>query len=161
MTQDDASEAISKLVAVFGSPSQNTLGTGVFQSDSQVDEAQLDAYAKSVYQHFVGPAWENFGPENWEQTWKLLYRRPLESKPEILEELKSLGDSSSELAGSQLTENHDDPSGAADGLKGVFDAPWIRCVSIYRIGDSEAITGVLMAGILPTENAIALIFLMD
>ncbi|MFM7931057.1 MAG: hypothetical protein ACKO9Q_25390, partial [Pirellula sp.] len=99
--------------------------------------------------------------ENWEQTWKLLYRRPLESKSEILEELKSLGDSSSELAGSQLTENHDDPSGAADGLKGVFDAPWIRCVSIYRIGDSEAITGVLMAGILPTENAIALIFLMD
>jgi hypothetical protein len=161
MSAEDLTTAISNLTEVFGSASENTLGSAVFQSDTQVDLETLDDYARSVYQHFVGKAWEDFGPANWNKTWQMLYRRPEGSKGSILEELKSLGDATTELAASQVTENHDDPTAAAQGLKGVFDAPWIRCVSIYRIGDSEAITGVLIAGLLPTKNAIALIFLMD
>lgn len=161
MSSEDLTKAISKLTEVFGGASQNTLGSAVFESDTKVGLETLDDYANSVYQHFVGKAWEDFGPENWNKTWKMLYRRPQGSNGSILEELKSLGDASTELAASQVTENHDDPTTAAHGLTGVFDSPSLACVSVYRIGDSEAITGVLMAGLLPTEYAVALIFLMD
>ncbi|MFN9347168.1 MAG: hypothetical protein ACK6DQ_11270 [Planctomycetota bacterium] len=161
MSSDDLTRAVAKLTEVFGSASQNTLGSAVFQSDSKVDLETLDNYAKSVYQHFVGKAWEDFGPENWNKTWQMLYRRPEGSTGSILEELKSLGDAATELAASQVTENHDDPTAATQGLTGVFDSPSLTSVSVYRIGDSEAITGVLLAGLMPTENAIALVFLMD
>ncbi|MFN5917977.1 MAG: hypothetical protein ACK48K_14555 [Planctomycetota bacterium] len=160
MSSDDLTRAVAKLTEVFGSASQNTLGSAVFQSDSKVDLETLDNYAKSVYQHFVGKAWD-FGPENWNKTWQMLYRRPEGSTGSILEELKSLGDAATELAASQVTENHDDPTAATQGLTGVFDSPSLTSVSVYRIGDSEAITGVLVAGLMPTENAIALVFLMD
>lgn len=161
MTSEDLTRAVAKLTEVFGSASQNTLGSAVFQSDSKVDLETLDDYAKSVYQHFVGKAWEDFGSENWNKTWQMLYRRPVGSAGNILEELKSLGDAATELAASQVTENHDDPTAAAQGLTGVFDSPSLSSVSVYRIGDSEAITGVLLAGLMPIEKAIAMVFLMD
>ncbi len=161
MSSEDLTRAVAKLTEVFGSASQNTLGSAVFQSDSKVDLETLDDYAKSVYQHFVGKAWEDFGSENWNKTWQMLYRRPVGSAGNILEELKSLGDAATELAASQVTENHDDPTAAAQGLTGVFDSPSLSSLSVYRIGDSEAITGVLLAGLMPIEKAIALVFLMD
>lgn len=161
MSSEDLTRAVAKLTEVFGSASQNTLGSAVFQSDSKVDLETLDDYAKSVYQHFVGKAWEDFGSENWNKTWQMLYRRPVGAAGNILEELKSLGDAATELAASQVTENHDDPTVAAQGLTGVFDSPSLSSVSVYRIGDSEAITGVLLAGLMPIEKAIALVFLMD
>jgi hypothetical protein len=161
MSSDDLSIAVSKLTEAFGGPSEETLGAAVFVSESKVDLSTLDQFAKSVYEHFVGNAWENFGPDNWNKTWQMLYRRGAGASPEILEELKSLGDPSTELAASQLTENHDDPEKASEGLKAVFDSPSAQSVSIYKIGDSEAITGVLLACLLPTEHAVALVFLMD
>jgi hypothetical protein len=161
MSSDDLTTAIGRLTETFGGPSQNTLGSGVFLSETNLDSAKLDDYAKSMYQHFVGKAWEQIGAENWDKTWQILYRRPAESKTGILKELQSLGDAATELAASQLTENHDDPEGAAGAIVGVFDSPSISCVSVYRIGDTEAITGVLLAGLLTTERAIALVFLMD
>jgi hypothetical protein len=161
MCEDDLTKAVQRLEELFGKPSRNTLGASVFVSDSPVACKDLEAFAKSKYQHFVGDAWESIGPENWTATWELQYHRPEGVCGDILKELVDLEDPATSLAASQLTENHDDAQGAALGLQGVFDSPEIQDVSIYRIGDTEAITGVLVAGILRTGNAIALVFLMD
>lgn len=161
MSEDDLTKAAQRLEELFGKPSQNTLGASVFLSDSTVACKDLEAFAKSKYQHFVGDAWESIGPENWTAKWERQYHRPEGMCGDILKELRDLEDPAASLAASQLTENHDDPQGAALGLQGVFDSPDIQDVSIYRIGDTDAITGVLVAGILRTGNAIALVFLMD
>jgi hypothetical protein len=161
MPGDDLTKALQRLEELFGKPSQATLGAAVFLSESTLSVSQLDEFAKSRYQYFAGAAWESFGEENWNKTWKQLYRRPKSSPPDILSELNQIEDSATNLAASQLTENHDDPSGAQESLKGVFDSDFIKEVSIYSIGDSEAITGVLIAGILDTGIGVALVFLMD
>ena len=161
MAEDDLTKAIQRLEVLFGKPSEATLGAAVFQSQSALSVSQLDDFAKAQYQHFAGAAWESFGEENWNKTWKLLYRRPKSSPLDILGELNQIEDSATNLAASQLTENHDEPSGAQEALKGVFDSDFIQEVSIYSIGDSEAITGVLIAGILDTGTGVALVFNMD
>ena len=161
MSCDDLAKAVQRLEELFGKSSQNTLGAAVFQSDAAVSPDGLDEFSKSKYQYFAGDAWESLGQDNWLKTWARLYRRPAGDQGAILSELKELNDPATALAASQLTENHDDPQGAAQALQGVFDSPQVRDVSIYRIGDTEAITGVLLSGILETGFAIALVFLMD
>lgn len=161
MAQDDLTKAVQRLEQLFGKPSESTLGTAVFQSESTLSVEQLDGFSRSSYQHFAGAAWEAFGQENWTKPWRLLYRRSEDTAADILGELGRIEDSSTCLAASQLTENHDDPQGAQEALKGVFDSDFVQAVSIYRIGDSEAITGVLIAGLLTGGIGIALVFLMD
>lgn len=161
MSSDDLTKAIQGLESFFGKPSQKTLGAAVFQSDTAIGIEQLDEFAKSKYKYFAGDAWESLGEENWTKTWELVYRRADGVSGDILVELRDLKDAATALAASQLTENHDDPQGAEGALKGVFDSPQIHCVSIYRIGDSEAITGVLLAGILGSERGVAVVYLMD
>jgi hypothetical protein len=161
MPTDDLAKAVERLEELFGKPSENTLGAAVFLSDTDIESDQLEGFAKSKYQHFTGAAWESIGKENWTKPWELLYLRSTDASGAILNELRDLQDFSTALAASQLTENHNDPTGAALGLQDVFDSPQIHDVSIYRIGDNEVITGVLVAGILCTGKAIALVFLMD
>lgn len=62
------------------------------------------------------------------------------------------------LAGSQLTENHDRLSDAAESLKDVFDSFSIQELRIYRIGDSEAVKGILVAALAQSNQAIAFVF---
>jgi hypothetical protein len=56
MSEDDLTKAVQRLEELFGKPSQNTLGASVFVSDSTVACKDLEAFAKSKYQHFVGDA---------------------------------------------------------------------------------------------------------
>jgi hypothetical protein len=161
MSGDDLAGAVKRLEEVFGGPSQNTLGAAVFQSDAVLTVDQMDEFAKSRYQHFAGPAWQSFGEENWTKTWGLVHRRDRGAVPGVLAELKELKDPATALAASQVTENHEDPAAAEKALEGVFDSSSIQDVSIYSIGDSEAITGVLIAGLLDSGHGIALVFLMD
>jgi len=161
MTQDDSAKALERLEEVFGKPSKATLGSAVFTSSEIIDGQKLDDFAQKSYKHFVGEAWETIGEANWTKLWSRLYRRADGKESGILSELKDLSDSATSLAASQVTENHDDPTAAEQALQMVFDSSAIRDVSIYRIGDSEAISGVLIAGILGSGTAVALVYLMD
>ena len=113
------------------------------------------------YRYFVGHAWEEFGEENWTKTWAESYLRPSGKHPGILQEMAQLKEHPIALAASQVTENHDDPKGASEALSDVFDAASICEVRLYNIGDTEAITGVLIAALSSSGRGIALVFLMD
>lgn len=154
-------EAVEQLISVFGGQSQNTLGASVFQSSSSTTSAELENFARSCYKHFAGKSWGAFGEENWSKPWALLFHRASGTAPNILQEIDSLSDPATALAGSQLTENHDSPADAAKALQGVFDSADIQDLRIYRAGDSEAITGLLIAATSKSHQAVVLVFLMD
>lgn len=161
MPKDDLEIAVQRLLKTFGEPSQNTLGTSVFQSESPLEGDALEAFARASYKHFIGDAWDSIGEENWTKNWNCVFRRPADGPADIMAELDSLSDSAAALAASQLTENHSDPDQARSSLQAVFDAEGTRNVAIYRVGDTDAITGVLIAGILASGTAVAVVFLMD
>lgn len=187
MASETLKTALEGLTVLFGEPSQVTIGAAVFfdpigdflrggsssteaKQDSQHDhpengvstcsDEELESYAKGRYEFFAGDAWANFGPENWSATWKRVYQRDAQHGGKILEELKAIDEPATNLAASQLTENHDEPDGARDALAKVFDSEEILKLHLYQIGDTEAITGVLIAAV-SAEELIALVFLMD
>lgn len=188
MAPDTLKNALEELKALFGGPSQVTLGAAVFcdpikevvrggssstenkpdvpladQPQSEVSlcsDEQLESYAKRRYEYFAGDAWENFGAENWLATWNRVYQRDSQQGGEILDELKKIEEPATNLAASQLTENHDEPDRARDALSQVFDSEEILKLHLYQVGDTEAITGVLIAAV-SAQDAIALVFLMD
>ena len=187
MASEVLKTAIDELTALFGEPSQVTLGAAVFcdpitdvlrggassteaNQESEFDhpengvfscsDEQLESYAKGKYEFFAGDAWANFGAENWLATWNRVYQRVSQHGGKILEELKAIEEPATNLAASQLTENHDEPDRARDALANVFDSEEILKLHLYQIGDTEAITGVLIAAV-SAEEFVALVFLMD
>lgn len=182
MASEAMKAALEELKALFGEPSQITIGAAVFcapvsevsaqskrnsATDSDLNKVaeactdeQLEAYAKERYEYFAGEAWTNFGAENWLKTWSRVYQRGSQNSSKILDELQGIAEPATNLAASQLTENHDEPERARKALTQVFDSEEILRLHLYQIGDTEAITGVLIAA-LTTQEAIALIFLMD
>ncbi len=161
---DNWDESVDRLIRVFGGESASTLGAAVFQSPSSVSSAELEPFAFSCYKHFVGKSWEAFGEENWSRSWALLHQRASDTPPKIMQELAGISDPSdpaTSLAASQLTENHDSPSDAAQALESVFNAPEIQELRFYRAGDSDAITGLVIAARTASNQAITLVFLMD
>jgi hypothetical protein len=173
MASESFQKALETLTILFGAPSQTTLGAAVFtttptntakastpEQSSQTCDEQLEAFAKSKYEYFAGNAWNNFGPEHWLATWARLYERKEHAQADVLKELEQIQEPATNLAASQVTENHDQPDAARDALQGVFNAAVIHTLHVYQIGDTEAITGVLIAA--ATEDLyIALVYLMD
>lgn len=187
MASDTLKASLEELKALFGEPSQVTLGAAVFcdpiaevvqggassteekpgpqTGNPEVEvplcsDEQLESYAKGRYEYFAGDAWANFGAENWLATWNRVYQRVSRQGAKILDELKDIEEPSTNLAASQLTENHDEPDRARDALAQVFDSEEILKLHLYQVGDTEAITGVLIAAV-SAQDAIALVFLMD
>ncbi|MBU6174121.1 MAG: hypothetical protein KGQ60_09965, partial [Planctomycetes bacterium] len=145
----------------FGGESQSTLGSAVFRSPDVLPTSELESFSFSSYKSFVGKSWQAFGEENWSKPWLLLFERPQEANRNLLQEIASVNDPATALAGSQLTENHDSPTEAVESLKAVFDSDRIQELRIYRVGDSEAITGILIAALTKGNQPIVLLFLMD
>ena len=179
MASESFQNAIETLTSLFGPPSQTTLGAAVFTttatlpaqalSPAQVSthekpsgacDEQLEAFAKSKYEYFAGNAWNNFGPEHWIATWARHYERREKAQADILDELAEIQEPATNLAASQITENHDQPDAARAALQEVFNADEIHTLHLYQIGDTEAITGVLIAAA-TADLYIALVFMMD
>lgn len=154
-------KTVERLVDVFGGESQSTLGSAVFRSPDVLPTSELESFSFSSYKSFVGKSWQAFGEENWSKPWLLLFERPQEANRNLLQEIASVNDPATALAGSQLTENHDSPTEAIESLKAVFDSDSIQELRIYRVGDSEAITGILIAALTKDNQPIVLLFLMD
>jgi hypothetical protein len=173
MASESFQKAIDKLTSLFGAPSQTTIGAAVFTTTqqntvqapstsqgSQTCDEQLEAFAKDKYEYFAGNAWKNFGPEQWLATWTRLYERKEHAQADILKELEQIQEPATNLAASQVTENHDQPDAAREALQKAFDSEEVQTLQLYQIGDTEAITGVLIAAA-TADLYIALVFLMD
>ncbi len=179
MASESFQKAIETLTSLFGPPTQTTLGAAVFTTTTSIHaqapcpaqtstpeqtadacDEQLETFAKSKYEYFAGNAWNNLGPEHWLATWARRYERKEKAKADILKELGDVQEPATNLAASQITENHDQPDAARAALQGVFNADEIHTLHLYQIGDTEAITGVLIAAA-TADLYIALVFMMD
>lgn len=161
MTEIALSAAVSALQGIYGGPEVQGMGSSVKEVEVPAGTS-MEAVAKQRYQQFCGEIWERFGPENWLGQWAEVYQRPNGLSGDIVRELRELKDHSAELAGSMLLDNIDEPESAVAALRGVFDHPSIEELSIFRLGDGEAYSGVLIAAqSKASKPLVTLTFLMD
>jgi len=157
----ESSPPIPALQKIYGGPEVTGMGSSVTEV-ALPEQGKLEEVAKQRYQKFCGEIWERFGPENWMSQWAEVYQRPSGQVGKIIEELRSLKDHTTSMAGSMILDNIDDPEAAHAVLSEVFDNPAIKELSIFRLGDGEAYSGLLIAadrGV--SQPAIFLTFLMD
>ncbi|UBF26229.1 hypothetical protein K9N68_32770 [Kovacikia minuta CCNUW1] len=155
------SEAITILQAIYGPPSQGGFGSAVFY-DAIPPGADLEPIALRYYQHFVGKLWEQYGESAWMSAWKQVYVRPPGIQPNIVAELKAIGDpAAANYVPILLLNETDDQAKAQQALASVFDDPQVTNLNVYAIGDGAAMSGLLLAGCRATGETTILVSLLD
>ena len=154
---------VTALEAIYGAPSQAGFGSAVFFESVSTTETEqdLEPRARAKYQHFCGEIWQRFGEANWLATWKQVYARKEDAKCDIVTELRSIPENDVRLSASMILDNADPPAKAHQALASAFDDPQVAELRVYRIGDGQAMSGLLIAAHRPPEGSLFLVFLMD
>jgi len=150
---------VAELEASFGSPSQNGFGSAVFFE--RVTEADLEMAAREKYRYFVGKNWERFGENAWLKVWKEVYCRKSETRHDIIAELRGIQDQAAELSVPMILEGIEAPEKAREALSRTYDSPDTLQLSVFVIGDGEAMSGLLIAGRRIGGDTTILVFLYD
>jgi hypothetical protein len=161
MSESNPSSAFLRLQQLYGGPDVHGMGSSVVSLPLAAD-GNLEGAARKCYQDFCGEIWERFGPENWLGQWAEVYRRPSGQSGNIIEELKAISDHPTNLAASMILDNIDEAEAAHAALAEVFNDPAVTQLSIFRLGDGEAYSGLLIAARKgDSDPATFLTFLMD
>lgn len=154
-------DAVFRLEAAYGGPSQQGFGSAVFYQTLQPAE-DLTRAALSTYKTFVGTLWERFGEQAWMGPWKEVYTRPPGVKPDIAGELRGIADPDARLSAPMILDTIEDAEAARAALSAVFDDPAVTELRVFNLGDGGAMSGVLVAGRHGASGAATfLVFLMD
>jgi hypothetical protein len=145
---------------IKGAPSQAGFGSAVIYEPLPAGD-DLEQAALAKYRFFVGDMWERFGEDAWMGPWQQVYGRQQGAEPDIVAELGALEDRDAAMSASMILDNVDNPENARSALAAVFDDPEVKELAVYRLGDGEAMSGVLVAGRLQDERAVFLVFLLD
>ena len=157
---DEKPVYVAALEAAYGEPSQEGFGSAVFFEQMQQDD-DLEEMAKKYYQYFVGKNWDEWGEEVWMSPWKEIYRRPQKSKHNIEEELREIEDFDTQLQVGMILDDIENADAAKAALSEVYDPEEVVDLRAYNIGDGEAMSGLLLAGLRDNGEATFLVFLMD
>jgi hypothetical protein len=161
MSQSTAKPAyVTDLEAAYGAPSQAGFGSAVFY-EPDADSGDLLAWSLEKYKYFTGDLWDRYGEEAWLGPWRQVYWRPDGAVPDIVAELRAIDDADAARSVEMILDNSADPTAAGAALTGVFDDPAMREVVVFNLGDSAAMSGVLVAGRRTSGEAVFLLFLMD
>jgi hypothetical protein len=154
-------DAVSRLEAAYGGPSQGGFGSAVFHGPLG-DTDDLTKAALSTYKTFVGTLWERYGEQAWMGPWKEVYTRPTGVKPDIAAELRGIADPDARLSAPMILDTIEDAEAARAALSAVFDDPAVTELRVFNLGDGGAMSGVLVAGRHGASGAATfLVFLMD
>ncbi|HRW09312.1 MAG TPA: hypothetical protein P5121_29630 [Caldilineaceae bacterium] len=151
---------ITDLETFYGAPSQAAFGSAVFYA-LPTNGADLTAAALDRYKYFVGEQWERYGAEAWMGPWKEVYVRTSAATPDIVAELRAIADADAALSVPMILDNIDDAENARAALAAAYDDPAVNEVRVFNLGDSAAMSGLLVAGRRATSEAIFLVFLLD
>ena len=153
--------AVAALQAAYGPPSQAGFGSAVFHAPSPAD-APLEQAALAKYRYFVGDQWERFGERAWMGPWRAVYTRPPSAKRDIVAELRAITDRDARQSVEMLLDNVDEADQARAALSVVYDDPAAAELTVYTIGDGDALSGLVIAGCQEeTGNDTILVFLFD
>lgn len=154
-------ETIVPLEKCFGAPNQNAFGSSVFFLSVSQQTEDLEEDSLSQYRYFLGDAWSRLGEQNWINGWAPVYVREQDKSRGILEELKSLPDREARQSASLLLENTEDAEESCKALQDAFDSPTVTELRIFKVGDSSAMSGILIAAKLLKTGSLFLILLLD
>lgn len=159
-------DLVTELEKHFGKPSQAAFGSSVFlvpvaEQSKDLESKDLESAALEKYQYFVGESWDRLGAQNWINGWAKVYSREPSSSLGILTELKSLTDREARQSASLMLENTEDAELANKALQVAFDSELIAELSIYKIGDCSAMSGILIAAKLQNLGNLILLLLLD
>jgi hypothetical protein len=153
--------AVTALTTLYGAPSQAGFGSAVFYEIIEPG-SDLEPIALRCYQHFVGKLWEQFGADAWMSAWKQVYVRPNGIQPDIVTELKAIGDPLvAQYVPILLLTETDDQDRAQQALATVFNHPQVTDLRVYAIGDGAAMSGLLLAGCRTNGEITILVSLLD
>ena len=79
----------------------------------------------------------------------------------IVNELRALPDRAAAQSAALLLDELDAPQAAQQALAAAFDNPTVTALTVYRIGDGAALSGLLIAARLTNGATLTLIFLLD
>jgi hypothetical protein len=148
------------LIDLYGPASSAGFGSAVF-TVTGVTSDSLEAAAFDRYRAFLGEVWSN-RPEAWKAGFKELYRRAPGGGDGIDAELHALDASPSVQAMvGALVDDQADPNAARAALAGALDAPDVRDLRLYALGDAEQMSGLEIAALSEGGDALFLVILLD
>ena len=153
-------EVVTALEAVYGAPSQAGFGSAMFFDQLKPTDTLADA-ALAKYKFFVGDLWERYGEDAWMGPWKEVYARQPGGKPDIVAELRGIGDRDARQSVPMILDNTANAEQARSALSAAFDDPAVKELAVYTLGDGEAMSGILVAGRNTAGADTFLVFLLD
>jgi hypothetical protein len=149
---------VAELERIYGAPRDSGFGSAVFYEPS-TSEGDLEAIALKYYRYFLGDLWSRFGEAVWMNHWQRVYRRDLSHPPDIVAELRAIAAPDVRSSVPLLLET-DEAETSRQALAIAFDDAGVNELEIYKIGDGEAMSGLLVAGQRAGERTF-LVLLMD
>lgn len=153
-------EYVLKMEAAYGAPSQDGFGSAVFFEKLGPDDS-LETAALQKYQYYVGDLWERWGEDAWMGPWKEVYVREAKLKHDIVAELQSISDRDVASSVPMILSVVKDADSAKLALSNAYDDEDVEELSVYNLGDGEAMSGLIVAGRRSNNEATFLVFLMD
>jgi hypothetical protein len=153
-------QIIRDLEAVFGKPSTAGFGSAVFYEVSKMNES-LTFIALEDYELFVGEKWNAETKALWMNDFRKVYERTPGTTDDILTELHNVKDNDAKQLVPLLTELVENAAHGRLALTAAFNHQDITNVELYKIGDSAAMTGLILCGLFKDHSACSVICLMD
>jgi hypothetical protein len=151
---------VKDLQAVYGAPGAAGFGSAVF-FEPQLAADDLEGAALDKYKHFVGKNWTLDRAAAWMSTWQRVYARAAGDRHDVVAELRGISDRAARSSVTMLLDAVDNAAQARQALAAALDDPAVSQLLVYRLGDGEAMSGVLVAGQRNDGTAIFLVFLLD
>jgi hypothetical protein len=143
---DNISEAINKLISIFGKETDTGFGSAVFQTEGNGTES-LDAVSLDHNLKFLGKKWAPESEGSWSDNWKECYRRPLNGSGDILTELRQVKEADAKQSIQLLTEFIDPKEDGQRALEGAFNSQDVQQLAVHTIGDVEAYSGAMISAL--------------
>lgn len=146
---------VTGLTAVYGEPTQGLVGNAVFHAVLKPKDSLSDA-ALEKCKFFLGKWWT----EDFQKSWKLIYKRPANATRKIVSELGSLSKPQAQDIAYLITDNIDNPA-AKPALAAAYDDPSTTDLTVHMVDNGEGISGLVIAGRRTNGEATFLVFLTD
>ena len=151
--------AIAALENIFGKASDAGFGSAVFHGATIAGDS-VEKKALEHYKNFLGAKCSGEREQAWMQTWKNVFTRANKGSG-IVSELASISDAEAKRSVPLLTEFTSDPEAAASALASAFDHEHVKDLSVFRIGDGEAMSGLIVTAIYDDLYCCSVVALMD
>lgn len=131
------------------------MGSAVFYEPA-LPAAALERAAQEKYRQFVGDLWERLGKATWLRAWRPLYTRA-DQRRDIVAELQAITDRDARLAVPLILRT----AQARQALANAYDHETVTQLTVYKLSDDAATSGLLIAARRASGEAVFLVFLLN